>query len=78
MPRPVWLLDEPVLLSAGLQQGSGKGLILEQGPERIESGWWDGKDVVRDYYIARRVHGAKCWIFQERQTRCWYLHGLFA
>jgi protein ImuB len=78
MPRPVWLLDEPVLLSAELQPLRKKGLILEQGPERIESGWWDGKDVARDYYIARQFHGARWWVFQERQTQSWYLHGVFA
>jgi len=72
MPRPVWLLDEPLPLPSGL--------ILEQGPERIESGWWDGKGVARDYYIAheRQSHGAKLWVFQERQSKRWYLHGLFA
>ena len=58
-------------------------LILEQGPERIESGWWDGRGVARDYYIARRTlrarsHGAKLWVFQERQSKRWYLHGVFA
>jgi protein ImuB len=72
MPRPVWLLDEPLPLH--------DGLILEQGPERIESGWWDGKGVARDYYIAHepRSHGAKLWVFQERQSKRWYLHGMFA
>jgi protein ImuB len=77
MPRPVWLLDEPLLLSrqAALQRGAW---ILEHGPERIESGWWDGKGVTRDYYCARQTQGAKLWIFQERHTKCWYLHGLFA
>jgi protein ImuB len=78
MPRPVWLLDEPVLLAANLQQLCREGSILEQGPERIESGWWDGKDVARDYYIARQTRGARWWVFQQRQTRCWYLHGMFA
>ncbi|MDB6082882.1 MAG: hypothetical protein JWN43_763, partial [Gammaproteobacteria bacterium] len=78
MPRPVWLLNQPVLLSAHLQQLHQEGLILEQGPERIESGWWDGKDVTRDYYIARQNHGARWWVFQERQTKGWYLHGVFA
>ena len=79
MPRPVWLLAEPVMLSAAdLQQLQQGGLLLEQGPERIESGWWDGKGVARDYYIARQVHGARWWVFQERQTQCWYLHGVFA
>jgi protein ImuB len=73
MPRPVWLLEEPLPLESGL--------VLEQGPERIESGWWDGKGVARDYYMARHLplpHGAKLWVFQERQSKRWYLHGLFA
>jgi protein ImuB len=78
MPRPVWLLDEPVLLAANLQHLCQEGSILEEGPERIESGWWDGKDVVRDYYIARQARGARWWVFQQRQTQCWYLHGMFA
>jgi protein ImuB len=71
MPRPVWLLDAPLSLSSGL--------ILEQGPERIESGWWDGRGVARDYYVARWTPvGAKLWVFQERQSKRWYLHGVFA
>jgi protein ImuB len=79
MPRPVWLLDEPVMLCA-LDPGRlhEAGLSLEEGPERIESGWWDGKGVARDYYVARQMHGARWWIFQERRTRGWYLHGVFA
>jgi protein ImuB len=76
MPRPMWLLDAPLPLTGGL--------VLEQGPERIESGWWDGKGVARDYYTARQSpgtpqsHGAKLWVFQERQSKRWYLHGRFA
>jgi len=77
MPRPVWLLAEPVLLSAD-QQRTHEGMVLEQGPERIESGWWDGKGVARDYYIARQQKGARWWVFQERRTQCWYLHGVFS
>lgn len=69
MPRPVWLLDEPVPVI--------KPEIL-QGPERIESGWWDGKGVARDYYVARQSRGARLWVFQERRSKRWYLHGVFA
>ena len=79
MPRPVWLLTEPVMLPpCDLPQLNPGGLSLEEGPERIESGWWDGKGVARDYYVARHRQGARWWIFQERTTRCWYLHGVFA
>jgi protein ImuB len=79
MPRPVWLLDAPLAVSEpDMQERHQRGLVLEQGPERIESGWWDGRGVARDYYVARQPHGAKLWIFQERQSKRWYLHGVFA
>jgi protein ImuB len=74
-PRPIWLLHEPLPLL--------EPEIL-QGPERIESGWWDGKGVARDYYIARQrsvpsqPHGIRLWVFQERQSKRWYVHGVFA
>jgi protein ImuB len=67
MPRPVWLLEQPI---------AWQPREILQGPERIESGWWDGQGVARDYYVARR-HGVKLWVFQERQTAAWYLHGVF-
>ena len=70
LPRPVWLLDQPLPVHSSF--------ILEHGPERIESGWWDGKGVARDYYVARQTHGAKLWVFQERQSKRWYVHGVFA
>ena len=69
LPRPVWLLNEPI--------HSPKPEIL-QGPERIESGWWDGKGVARDYYIARHADGVRLWVFQERGSKRWYVHGVFA
>jgi protein ImuB len=69
MPRPVWLLEDP-LPTAPLE--------ILQGPERIESGWWDGKGVARDYYVARRGQSVRLWVFQERQTQRWYVHGVFA
>jgi protein ImuB len=77
--RPVWLLDEPTQLRASeARQISLDPAVLEEGPERIESGWWDGKGIARDYYILRRAGGARLWIFQERRSKRWYLHGVFA
>jgi len=67
-PRPLWLLEPPRRLAEG-------DFVLLSGPERIESGWWDGEDVVRDYFVAAR--GASlAWIYRAREG--WYLHGLFA
>jgi protein ImuB len=78
-PRPVWLLDEPAELSASQMRQLDSGeMLLEEGPERIESGWWDGKGVARDYYIARQAGGARLWLFQERRSKHWFLHGVFA
>jgi protein ImuB len=47
-------------------------------PERIETGWWDGADIARDYYTAIDLHGVRLWIFRERASpHRWFLHGVF-
>ncbi len=78
--RPFWLLPQPQQLNC--QQGQpvyNGALVLENGPERIESGWWDGGDIARDYYQARNSQGQRLWVFRERRgERSWYLHGIFA
>ena len=54
---------------------------LLAGPERIESGWWDGEaaDVCRDYFVARRPDHSLVWVFRERRApHGWFLHGYFA
>ena len=48
------------------------------GPERIETGWWRYEDICRDYYIVETAAGERFWLFQNLQTRSWYLHGVFA
>jgi len=78
--RPLWLLARPMRLSVtdGRPQWHG-ALILHRGPERIESGWWDGNDIARDYYVAVNAAGERVWIYRERRGgRDWFLHGLFA
>lgn len=77
--RPLWMLAEPVMLRAQHGQPHYQGrLSIEQGPERIETGWWDGRDVARDYYIARNPSGMRLWIYRERNgARGWWLHGVF-
>jgi protein ImuB len=83
--RPLWLLAEAQLLE-GLEWPQYEGrLEIEDGPERIESGWWDGRDVRRDYYVARTATGVRLWVFRERRRRGdadgrtgrWFLHGVF-
>ena len=82
--RPLWLLPEPRRLDAmgstpGTTPQSAGPLALLAGPERIESGWWDGRDATRDYFIARDVTESLLWIYRERDPakEHWYLHGIF-
>ena len=76
---PVWLLPEPHPLSAynGVPHHGGP-LQLQDGVRRIESGWWDGQDVARDYYQALSPVGDRLWVFRDRRSGRWFLHGLFA
>ncbi len=69
--RPSWLLAHPRPCRAD-------DFKLEDGPERIETGWWDGQDCRRDYWVARDRDGRRLWVFREYKPRDgWFLHGLF-
>lgn len=86
--RPLWLLPEPQRTWGQTPKGSRewgqtpKG--SDPGPdagaasaERIESGWWDGRDVRRDYHVVVGPAGEKRWLYRDCLTQQWYLHGLF-
>lgn len=77
--RPLWLLPQPLPLRLRDRQPIWYGpLVLRCGPERIETGWWDGSDVRRDYYVAENPQGARVWVFREhRGGGGWFLHGIF-
>lgn len=70
--RPAWLLPRPQRCMIGNYE-------ILAGPERIESGWWDGRDCRRDYFIVRDAQGSLLWAFHEHKPRRgWFLHGIFA
>ena len=78
--RPLWMLPEPALLPAdsGYPLHQGERLRLLDGPERLETGWWDEDGISRDYYTAVNLAGIRLWIFRNRsRPSCWYLHGYF-
>lgn len=82
-PRPLWLYHTPIALgrSSAAEQppAHGGALRLLAGPERIESGWWDGAPVARDYFVARNPRGQTFWIYRELAVpQRWFIHGLFA
>jgi len=68
-PRPLWLVEPPRRLGEN-------AFTLLAGPERIESGWWDGGEVRRDYFIAQAQDASLVWVY--RQADGWFLHGIFA
>lgn len=70
--RPGWLLTEP----QAVHEHSSRILM---GPERIESGWWDGADVRRDYYLIETRSGQQGWAYRTvgEQGPLW-LQGWFA
>jgi protein ImuB len=79
-PRPLWMLAEPQPLAErdGVPCHDGRPLGLVSGPERIETGWWDGRDVRRDYYVATDRGGVRLWVYRQRSRHGgWWLHGVF-
>jgi protein ImuB len=92
--RPAWLLPEPLPLAERDAQPllDGRPLQLVSGPERIETGWWDGEPAARDYFIAVAEGGALVWVWRGRLPASsegpgqpapagdaqWFLQGRFA
>lgn len=66
--RPLWLLSDPEPIQS-------QDFQVHWGPERLSSGWWDGRAQQRDYFIAVDRHARQAWIFQSDQG--WFLHGWF-
>ncbi|MGH8124617.1 MAG: Y-family DNA polymerase [Rhodanobacteraceae bacterium] len=55
--RPTWLLTRPIPLRDRVER-------IIAGPERIESGWWDGADMRRDYYVIETASHQCAWAFR--------------
>lgn len=67
--RPLWLMNQPRPLEVTPD-------TWFSGPERISGGWWDGEQVLRDYYIARLPSGQLAWVFRDCHGS-WLVHGWF-
>ncbi|EIM04263.1 DNA polymerase Y family protein [Rhodanobacter denitrificans] len=71
-PRPTWLLAHPVPLR-------GPPPRILAGPERLETGWWDGAEACRDYYVVETSLGQRAWAFcPPGEQDGWMLQGWFA
>jgi len=47
------------------------------GPERIETGWWRGLTVCRDYWRVEIETKQHFWIYWDLRANAWFLHGEF-
>ena len=85
--RPLSLHPEPLPLDlesddAGhprrILRGEERGAIsVLDGPEVIESGWWDGRDIRRGYFEIATSSGARWWVFRDLRSGFWFRHGVF-
>jgi protein ImuB len=86
--RPLSLLNppQPLEMEANLDertlhrfrwQSQWYSVSRHWGPERIETGWWRGPSVRREYYRVESSDGGWWWIFQRIGDRRWFLHGRF-
>jgi protein ImuB len=79
LQRPLWMLKKPERLACHELKPCHHGVLtLREGPERIETGWWDEAGIARDYYVAENPAGVHLWVFCNRdKAGGWYLHGIF-
>ena len=88
LSRPLCLASQPVPIRVVCEAADGPPLRFEWqkrqhvvahcwGPERIETGWWRGRDVRRDYYRIETTAGRRFWIFRTTASEAWFLHGIY-
>jgi protein ImuB len=86
LDRPTVLFTQPRRIEVVLAAPGGPPVLIVWqnarleiacywGPERIESGWWQGEYVRRDYYWVETVAGQRLWIFRRLQDERWFWHG---
>ncbi len=76
-PRPNWLFDNPIVIELRHEALYWRGYLnLINGPERMESEWWND-EVARDYYVALRDDGVRVWVFYDLKDEKWFVHGVF-
>jgi protein ImuB len=85
-PLRLWPAPEPIQVMSVVPDGpplridwrsTAYRVLRSWGPERIETGWWRGEDVRRDYYVTATEGGSRFWIFRRAEDSRWFLHGAF-
>jgi protein ImuB len=87
-PRPLRLLPRPAPVAVMALAPDGpplkfhfanrqEAVVRSWGPERIETGWWRGQAVGRDYFRVETSAGQRFWLFRRLRDEKWFLHGMF-
>lgn len=78
-PRPIEVIAAATDHCPGWFRWAGREhrVVEAIGPERIETGWWRGEHICRDYYLVEDEAGRRFWIFRDIRSRRWLLHGCF-
>lgn len=58
--------------------GTSWRVVRYWGPERIESNWWRGPSIRRDYYRIETDSSQWLWVFRLLSENRWMLHGWFS
>jgi protein ImuB len=86
--RPVRLFQpaRPLAVAADETSGAPQQLshsrwsaraLAAWGPERIETGWWRGRLVQRDYWRVQTSDGQLLWVYRDLASEQWFLQGTF-
>ncbi|QEG41102.1 DNA polymerase IV [Roseimaritima ulvae] len=88
--RPLDLLRQPQPIEASQLHRDGwpqqiklrrwpaaQGVNRAWGPERIETGWWQGPSIRRDYFRLETEAGQWLWVYRQLGQNSWWLHGWF-
>ena len=85
---PIWYWKEPLEIQCQigrkenrplkmLYKGHWQQITRYWGPERIESGWWRGRAIRRDYYRVEIETGLRFWLYRGLPGEHWFLQGNF-
>ena len=92
LARPLRVLEAAVEISNGRSEGEDRNTQVPEsflyqklrhyvsrswGPERIETAWWRGPTIRRDYWRVETARGQHFWLFHDLRSNRWFLQGEF-
>ncbi|MCW8091196.1 Y-family DNA polymerase [Alteromonas sp. ASW11-130] len=68
--QPLFIATNPIPLS--------KPSHIQFGPVRMQTGWWDGHYIKRDYFITQSLNGELLLIYKCSPEAQWYIQGWYS